>query len=317
MPDVDRNEGMALTGSADDGREGLLAPTGAEGAAGATGDGGTTAAIEGVAAVGSSGDVPGAGVGGEGVTAETDASAAAEAAGDGSFDASLVADLHDLLALSAGQGPAPPEAPPDMPADVPSEAAPEAGGHAAGVAGGASPIAAIDAELAAGADDAVAGAFETVDDVLGEDASDVLSGAAEARAGSAAGGAGARPHDEERMEVGDDLELAGDFTSPDELLAEPAVHLRLPTEAPDVPDPDADGAEEGKGGAAGLPGLLWPVVGPLREMVWALRRPTLRALAMVNRPVELLPSEFRSAVGYAAVLTVFNAMCLLVYGLLG
>src|SRR5690606_34435903 len=85
-------------------------------------------------------------------------------------------------------------------------------------------MAQIDAALAAGADEAVAGAFETIDDVLGGDAMEVAPPADAAPPGGVAVDAPADAHaDAQFVGLADEAELAGDFASPDDLLRESAA----------------------------------------------------------------------------------------------
>lgn len=222
----------------------------------------------------------------------------------------LANELQSLL--DAAKSPAPAAVAVEEPPA--SEPAQEVLGNAA--------LAQIDQALAKAADEAVAGEFETIDDVMG--------GQAPAAARASPTAAPALDVRGPSKGLDDESELAGDFASPDDLLgekkdaalaaaaqaasakpeAEPAIHMRLPTAAP---EPEA--AAEGDASAKHF-GLLWPILGPLSVIADGLTPALFGLCRALNVPAQRLSPEMRSVVGYVALITIFNATCLIVYGLL-
>jgi hypothetical protein len=179
-------------------------------------------------------------------------------------------------------------------------------------------IKALDEILAEEADAAIAGEFETIEDVLVDPpaprvplmanlppAGDVTPDADEVSSDDALAAAPA-----------DDLDdaLSGDFETPEQLL-ETRVGEAATTVA-DNPQQATAMSSAGRGPAApggqktGRGRFRWPMPSPV---VLDL---TYHAFAAINAPIRKLSPEMRSTVGYIAVMNLLLSACLVAYGVL-
>jgi hypothetical protein len=228
---------------------------------------------------------------------------------DGDFETAeqAISQSDDPLAdqiqelLDEAKAKSPPEAPAD---DAPHEpdAAPEGSDGPA--------INELDQMLAAGADDAVSGEFESFDEVMGADPP-----SADKERPTAAPEAGDAP------DLAIDAEDA--FASPEQVLEEeqptPATKrsasiddaAREPAAPPEpvaaAQPPAAHQTEEQNEDAK--PVRDWK---PLIEVNAQRLR---RACATVNRPLGQFPPEVRNTIGYVGLATLANAAVLILYGL--
>lgn len=289
--------------------------------------------------------VPAAGVD-AGTVDETGGGAVSDLSAD-----ELSSELDDLMARAVSGAAA--DAPARVPAADAEGPAPEA--DLAAQATDHEAVAEVDDRLAADADSAIAGEFETVTDVLQDGGGEPLQEQVEAPDGAA-------PSDQtprhEQPALHDEAELEGDFEPPEEVLAD---ELQGPTEPEADPSTlgepsgsdgtdqqaddtvhehagtaeaaalgaggfDADAAtvaaeldaEPAARGATDGPESSSDTVGPGRVSgtIRLLGGDVLEACCgSLNRPLSSLSPQSRQLVGYVGLLTLFNGAVLCIYAL--
>ena len=200
----------------------------------------------------------------------------------------------------------------------------------------------LDSILADSADDAVAGDYDTIEQVLAEEQTATSAPAAQTDTTTAEAPVAGEPDDEElpegmfetpeHIQAGEDAGSAeaaepvaapvggGDFTARAEdvakELAEQPESMPQGSELPPVtpsaepsPTPGARGGSRARSIAAAIGSRLVGVAGRTPDVA-------LRVCTTINKPVRLLPADWQNTVGYVGLLTLLNATMLLVYGLL-
>ncbi len=180
----------------------------------------------------------------------------------------------------------------------------------------------LDRLLAEGADDAVAGDFETVEQVLGEP--DDAAAAMQAAATTHDVSEGDR--DDRDADANDDepFEIEGDFAAPEQVLGEqPASEEIAQEEAPasEPPQPVAPIAEQPVVAVVDAPVAperpqRSPKSRRLKAVVTATPETTKRVCAVVNKPMNFVSNETRNLVGYVGLITLFNASIVVIYKIL-
>lgn len=149
-----------------------------------------------------------------------------------------------------------------------------------------SEIKALDATLAADADDAIAGDFETTEDVVAAANLEAAPTSSEVAA----------PHAPEAMSVDNEPSLEGDFESPADLVAK--AESKSGASAADVAR-ELDSQPEKTARAVGLKKPRLPIaVSP---------RVFKSAVILVNRPFANASAQTRNLIGWVGLLTLFNA----------
>lgn len=147
-------------------------------------------------------------------------------------------------------------------------------------------IKALDATLAADADDAIAGDFETTEDVV----------AAANLEAAPTTSAVAVPHAPEAMSVDNEPSLEGDFDSPEELVAK--TETKNGASAADVArELDSQPEKTARMGVLKKPRLAL-AVSP---------RVLKSAVILINRPFANASAQTRNLIGWVGLLTLFNA----------
>jgi hypothetical protein len=174
----------------------------------------------------------------------------------------------------------------------------------------------IDALIAQSADDAVAGDFETIDDVL-----KTQGGAGSAKPAAAAG------HDEHADAAApageDDADaIEGDFSTPEQLIGGATA-----TDVAAELDADAKGSgKRATRSAAAAPAAAEPAQVQEQKAARAARRALLLAMfiarlrqtcAKLNGPMQRVSPETRNLVGLIGLLTLFNGSVVVIGKLLG
>jgi len=200
----------------------------------------------------------------------------------------------------------------------------------------------LDSILADSADDAVAGDYETIEQVLAEEQAATAAPAAQTDTTTPEAAFPAEPDDDElpegmfeapeQIQAGKDPrppEVAepvaapaggGDFTAraedvakelaeqPESLPPEPEAPPVTPTPKP-TPTPGVRRGSRSRSIAAAVGSRLVGVAGRTPEVA-------LQVCTTINKPVRKLPAEWQNTVGYVGLLTLFNATLILIYGLL-
>lgn len=148
-------------------------------------------------------------------------------------------------------------------------------------------IKALDATLAADADDAIAGDFETTEDVVA---------AANLEAAPTTTSEAAAPHTPEAMSVDNEPSLEGDFESPADLVAK--AESKNGASAADVAR-ELDSQPEKAPRTGGLKKPRLPVTVSPKLLK--------SAVILVNRPFANASPQTRNLIGWVGLLTLFNA----------
>lgn len=168
-------------------------------------------------------------------------------------------------------------------------------------------IRALDEIIADEAEDVVAGEFESIDQVL--DSAQDPAAVDEPAAAPAAMAADPSAADAATMDLKESAAAhdapEGDFEAPDALSAEPSATASTAS----ANDPAA-----AAGRSSPLRAMLRRRLASLSAGVMA--DATYRLLKTANQPLMRLSPELRNTVGYVAILTAFNALCLIAYGAL-
>jgi hypothetical protein len=209
-----------------------------------------------------------------------------------------------------------------VPAASPPAAAPAAKAVEPTAASAAAPaqpevvdIKQIDALIAQSADDAVAGDFETIDDVL----------KTQGGAGSAKPAAAAAGHDEHADAAAaggeDDADaIEGDFSTPEQLISGATA-----TDVAAELDADAKGSGK-RATRSAAPAAAEPAAVQEQKAARAARRALLLAMfiarlrqtcAKLNGPMQRVSPETRNLVGLIGLLTLFNGSVVVIGKLLG
>ncbi len=171
----------------------------------------------------------------------------------------------------------------------------------------------VDAMLAEGADAAVGDDFETVGDTNGE------APARHVDAHSAADAVDPTPAPAPKPQQARPIE--GRYLTPEQILSG-NVSEENPDESaaavePPVPEQQIGANTEPQPVAAAAPSLLQRLLTFLRPRAVGLPARLRRLCAWINRPVNRMTPVRRTAVGYVALVTTFNASVLLIGKLIG